>query len=365
MRAWQITRHGEPEQVLELRELPPPAPGPGQVRIQVAAAALNFADELLCRGRYQLKPELPFTPGMEVTGVVDACGAGASLEPGRRVMAHPALPHGGLAEQALANERDVYEIPLSLPDLHAAGFLIPYQTAHLALHRRGAIRPGESLLVHAGAGGVGSAAIQVGRAAGARVFATAGGAEKVALCEKLGAELAIDYRSEDFVDAVKAATDGRGADLIYDPVGGDIFDRSRKCIAWEGRILVVGFASGRIADLPTNHAFIKNYSVVGVHIGEYSRRDHDHIVAATRQLVDLHAAGELSPLIGARLELEEAPRAIRDLSSRRSVGKLIIRVGGDTLEGVGDDTLVPLAGVGEDALRPLAGVREASRRSQP
>ncbi|MBW2271732.1 MAG: NADPH:quinone oxidoreductase family protein [Deltaproteobacteria bacterium] len=326
MRAWQITRHGEPEEVLELRELPSPAPGPGQVRIRVAAAALNFADELLCRGRYQLKPEIPFTPGMEVCGVVDACGAGATLAPGRRVMAHTALPHGGLAEHALAHERDVYVIPPSLPDVHAAGFLIPYQTAHLALHRRGGIRAGDSLLVHAGAGGVGSAAIQLGRAAGARVFATAGGAEKVALCEKLGAELAIDYRSEDFVAAVNAATDGRGVDLVYDPVGGDIFDRSRKCIAWEGRILVVGFAGGRIADLPTNHAFIKNYSVVGVYIGEYNLRDRDYLLDATRELVDLHASGQLEPLIGARLTLEEVPRAIRDLSSRRSVGKLVIDI---------------------------------------
>jgi NADPH2:quinone reductase len=328
MRAWQVTRHGEPEEVLDLCELPSPQPGPGQVRIRVAAAGLNFADELLCKGRYQLKPEMPFTPGMEMAGVIDACGAGVSLEIGLRVMALTALPHGGLAEQALANEADVYEIPPSLPDEHAAGFLIPYQTAHLALHRRGGIQPGESLLVHAGAGGVGSAAIQVGRAAGARVFATAGGPEKVALCEKLGAELAIDYRSEDFVDAVKAATEGRGADLVYDPVGGDTFDRSRKCVAWEGRILVVGFAGGRIADLPTNHAFIKNYSVVGVYIGEYSRREREYIVAATRELVELHAAGKLSPLIGAQLELEEVPRAIRDLSSRRSVGKLVIRVGG-------------------------------------
>jgi NADPH2:quinone reductase len=326
MRAWQITRHGEPEEVLELRELPAPEPGPGQVRIRVATAALNFADELLCRGRYQLKPDMPFTPGMELCGVVEACGEGVTQEPGRRVMAHAALPHGGLAEAALAHERDVYEIPPGFPDEHAAGLPIPYPAAHLALHRRGGLRAGESLLVHAGAGGVGSAAIQVGRAAGARVFATAGGAEKVELCRKLGAELAIDYRSEDFVAAVKAATDGRGADLVYDPVGGDTFDRSRKCIAWEGRILVVGFAGGRIADLPTNHAFIKNYSVVGVYIGEYSRRERDYLVGATRELVNLHGAGRISPLIGAELELEEVPRAIRDLSSRRTVGKLIIRV---------------------------------------
>jgi NADPH2:quinone reductase len=327
MRAWQVTRLGEPEEALELREVASPEPGPGQVRIRVAAAALNFADTLLCRGRYQLSPELPFTPGMEVTGVVDARGNGAVLEPGLRVMAHTALPHGGLAEAALANERDVYEIPPSLPDEHAAGLLVPYQTAYLALHRRGGIRAGETLLVHAGAGGVGSAAIQLGLAAGARVFATAGGAEKVALCQKLGAELAIDYRSEDFVEAVNSATGGRGADLIYDPVGGDTFDRSRKCIAWEGRILIVGFAGGRIAELPTNHALIKNYSVVGVYIGEYSRQKRELLAAATREIVDLHAAGKLNPLIGAQLDLEEVPQAIRDLTGRRSVGKLIVRIG--------------------------------------
>jgi NADPH2:quinone reductase len=180
------------------------------------------------------------------------------------------------------------------------------------------------LLVHAGAGGVGSAAIQLGLAAGARVLATAGGADKVELCRELGAEVAIDYRSEDFVEVVKEHTDGRGADVIYDPVGGDVFDRSRRCIAWEGRLLVIGFAGGRIPEVPANHVLLKNYSVVGVHWSAYPGRDPDLVAATHAELVRLHGEGAIRPLIGRRVPMAQAAQALADLAGRRTTGKVVV-----------------------------------------
>lgn len=261
---------GEPVDVLRLDVVEVPDPGPGQVRVRVAAVSLNFPDVLMCRGGYQVKPPLPFTPGAEVAGVIDALGPGVdTLAVGQRVLAVPAVGLGGFAEYTCAAAATTYPIPDTMSFVAASALHVTYQTGHLALHRRAAIRAGETLLVHAGAGGVGSAAIQLGSAAGARVFATAGGPEKVDVCRRLGAEIAIDYRDEDFVEVVKDATGGRGADVIYDPVGGEVFDRSRKCVAFEGRILVIGFTGGRFADAPTNHVLIKNYSVVGVHWALY------------------------------------------------------------------------------------------------
>jgi NADPH2:quinone reductase len=296
------------------------------VRIRVHTAALNFSDDLVCRGRYQIRPEPPFTPGMEGTGRIDAVGPGAPWRPGDRVMATMTLPHGALAEYAIADAANVWRAPAEVSDAQAAGFLIPYQTSHIALHRRGGLQPGETLLVHAGAGGMGSAAIQLGVAAGARVFATAGGPEKTAHCRHLGAEIAIDYRSDDFVSIVNEATGGSGADVIYDPVGGDTFDRSRKCIAWEGRILIIGFSSGRIADLPTNHAMVKNYSVVGVYPARYAQKDRPFLEETHEELLRLLDSGAIDPLIHVEVPLEDAARAIGELTNRKTVGKVIVRV---------------------------------------
>jgi NADPH:quinone reductase len=189
------------------------------------------------------------------------------------------------------------------------------------------LRAGETLLVHAGAGGVGSAAIQLGVAAGAHVLATAGGPEKVAVCRRLGAELAIDYRAEDFVAAVKDATGGRGADVIYDPVGGDTFDRSRKCIAFEGRILVIGFTGGRFADAPTNHVLIKNYAVVGVHWGLYNVMEPSLVLETHAELMRLHQAGEIAPLVSSVIPLDDAPQALARLASRGTWGKVVCTTG--------------------------------------
>ena len=323
MRALRVHQLGKAEDVLQEEEVAAPLPGPGQVRVRVAAAALNFADDLLCRGKYQVRPELPFTPGMEMCGEVVACGEGAAVAIGERVMAHAALPHGAFAQEALADTTSIYPVPDWLEDSQAAGMLVTYQTSYVALDRRAGLAAGETLLVHAGAGGVGSAAIQIGRALGARVIATAGGADKVRLCEQLGADIAIDYRREDFVSLVNEATDGRGANVIYDPVGGDTFDRSRKCIAWEGRILVVGFASGRIPEAPTNHAMVKNYSIVGVHIGGYRELDPAYLEDVHQQLMQLHKEGKINPLIHSTISLREIPAAIGRLVGRGTVGKVI------------------------------------------
>ena len=328
MRAWRVATHGDPEKVMALEDdVPVPEPAADQVRIRVGAAALNFGDDLLCRGTYQLRPELPFTPGLEVAGEVVAAGSEAGLSPGTRVMAVPALPWGGLAEYALADARNAYPIPSDLPDTDAAAMLIPFQTGHVALHRRGQLQPGETLLVHAGAGGVGSAAIQLGKAAGARVIATAGGAEKVALCRRLGADLGIDYLKEDFVAQVREATGGQGADVIYDPVGGEVFEKSRKCVAWQGRILIIGFAGGEMTQAPMNQLLFRNYSLVGVYMGEYSHRERPYLDAVHQEILDLYREGRIQPLIHARVPLSGVPAAIAGLAGRATAGKVVIQVG--------------------------------------
>jgi len=237
----------------------------------------------------------------------------------------PPLPNGGMAEFVAASETVVFPIPESLPSTKAAALLIAYQTGHFGLHRRAGLTDGETLLVHAGAGGVGSAAIQLGKAAGARVIATAGGPEKVAVLERLGVDVAIDYLAQDFVDVVKEVTGGRGADVVYDPVGGDTFDRSRRCVAWEGRLLVIGFAGGRIPEVPANHVLLKNYSVVGLHWGAYFRNDPELVHRTHALLMKLFEQGAIDPLIHSELPLEEAPAALERLGSRGTWGRVVLR----------------------------------------
>jgi NADPH2:quinone reductase len=319
MKAWQVAELGEPQDVLRWVDVDEPVAGPGLLEVRVDAVALNFPDVLLCRGMYQEKPPLPFTPGLEICGTVLA-----GPRKGERVIGGPPLPHGGLAERVVLAESAAFAVPDAMPPAKAAGLLITYQTGYVGLHRRAALQPGETLLVHAGAGGVGTAAIQLGRAAGARVIATAGGPAKVQVCKDLGADVVIDYNAEDFVAVVKDVTDGRGADVIYDSVGGDIFDRSRKCIAFEGRILVIGFAGGRIADAPTNHALVKNYSVVGLHWGLYRKMDPTVITSTHAALVELWQNGQIDPLIGAELPLGDAPQALGRLADRGTIGKVVL-----------------------------------------
>ena len=293
--------------------------------IEVRAATLNFFDILLCRGEYQERPELPFTPGGEISGTVLETGEGANLQIGRRVIATPPLPRGGYADRVAVPETSVFPIRDSMPFEKAAALPITYQTAHVALHHRAQLRAGETVLVQAGAGGVGSAAIQIAKAAGARVIATAGGSEKVEVCKQLGADIAIDYREENFVEVVKDATEGRGADVIFDPVGGDVFDGSRRCVAFEGRIVVIGFAGGRIAEAPTNHVLVKNYSVVGMHWGLYTRVMPGLIHTTHEDLMRLYNDGEIDPLITGTVPFEELPKALEKLGGRSTYGKVITR----------------------------------------
>jgi NADPH:quinone reductase len=286
---------------------------------------LNFPDVLMCQGKYQVKPPLPFTPGMEVAGVVTAIGEGVTRAAvGDRVLAGPAVGFGGLAQFTVAPEANVFRLPDDVGFHAAAASHITYQTGHVALRRRANLLEGETLLVHAGAGGVGSAVIQLGKAFGARVIATAGGPEKVAVCRQLGADLAIDYNADDFVEAVKSFTDGNGADVIFDPVGGDVFDKSTKVIAWEGRILIIGFTSGRMAEARTNHLLIKNYSVVGVHWGNYAIHEPSLNDTIHHELMQLLVAGKIAPLISEVCALGNAPAALERLAARGSVGKFVV-----------------------------------------
>jgi len=316
VKAWQVRRLGSPAEAMELVELPDPVAAPGELLVRVEACALNFPDVLLAAGQYQERPELPYTPGLEVCGTV--------VGDGRRVIGGPPLPRGGLAELTVLPERAAFDAPAGMPADEAAALLITYQTAYVGLHRRAALRAGEWLLVHAGAGGVGSAAIQVGLAAGARVVATAGGPEKAAVCRELGAHEVIDYRSEDIVSRVREVTGGHGADVVWDPVGGDVFDASGRCVAFEGRLVVVGFASGRIPSVPAGHVLVKNYSVVGLHWGLYRTVDPQVVSDAHEQLARLYAAGSIRPLVSERVPMAEAPAALTRLASRGTVGKVVV-----------------------------------------
>jgi NADPH:quinone reductase len=324
MRAWQVPQLGEPRDVLTLAEVPDPAPGPGQVLVRVRAAAANFPDVLMCRGGYQVRPPLPFTPGVELCGEVVAAGPGVSgFAAGDRVIGGPALPSGAFAEFAIMNADGIAPAPEGLDDAEAAVFFITYQTGWFGLHRRARLTAGETLLVHAAAGGVGSGAVQLGKAAGARVIGVVGGERKAEAARALGADVVIDRHREDFVAVVKEVTAGRGADVVYDPVGGQAYARSTKCIAFEGRILVVGFASGEIPSAALNHVLIKNYSVVGLHWGLYQAKDPQAIADCHRQLSKLAADGLIRPLVGERLGLADVPEGLQRLAGGDTIGRLV------------------------------------------
>jgi NADPH2:quinone reductase len=326
MRAWQVGEHGEPVDVLVHADRPPPRPGPGELVVEVSTCGLNFSDVLLCRGAYQEHPPLPFTPGTEIVGVVRSVGAGGPADLiGTRVLARPSLPDGGLADEALVGPGRAHALPETIDDVTAAALHVTYQTAWFGLHRRARLQAGEVVLVHAGAGGTGSAAIQLAVAAGARVVATAGGPDKVRICEELGAELALDHRRDDVRAAVLDHTDGRGADVVFDTVGGSSFDIARRCVAFEGRIVVVGFASGTIAHLPTNHAMVKNYGVLGLHWPGYERHRPDLVAEAHAELLRLHGDGAVRPLVPDVRDFEQVPAALSDLARGATTGKVVVR----------------------------------------
>jgi len=324
MFGWQVHELGDPADALVWGEIPDPEPGPGQVLVRVHAVACNFPDILLCQGRYQDKPEPPFTPGMEIAGEVVAAGEGAVARVGDRVLGMPPMGRGGYAELAVLDVDATLPWPDGMSAGQAAGMFVTYQTGICALEHRAKLQAGETLLVHAAAGGVGSAAVQLGKALGARVIGTAGGADKGAVARAMGADEVVDYATEDLVTRVKEITDGRGADVVYDPIGGDVFDASRRLVAFEGRILVIGFVAGRFAEAPTNHVLIKNYAVVGVHWAFYRRVAPEWIPRWQGRLNDLWAERKIAPLVGAELPLREAPEALRRLGSRGTTGKVVL-----------------------------------------
>ena len=324
MKAWQVTQLGEPVDALALNEVPDPEAGSGQVLVRVRAAAANFPDLLMCRGLYQVRPELPFTPGVELCGEIVAVGAGVTgFSVGDRVIGGPVQPTGGFGELAVMRADAILPAPDGLDDAEAAAFFITYQTGWFGLRRRARLAAGETLLVHAAAGGVGSGAVQLGKAAGARVIGVVGGERKAEAARVLGADVVIDRYEQDFVEVVKEVTGGRGADVVYDPVGGEAYARSTKCIAFEGRILVVGFASGQIPTVTLNHALIKNYSIVGLHWALYASKDPQSIKDAHVALSGLVADGLIRPLVSERLPLGAVAGGLARLAEGDVVGRLV------------------------------------------
>jgi len=325
MRAWRLSELGDPWDVLSLQEIESPTPGAGEARVAVSASDLNFADILQCQGQYQVRLDPPFTPGMSVAGTVVEAGPQCDLKPGDRVLGMTTSGWGGYAEEALVRGEEMRIVPANVSLPVASAMNVIYGTGWTALHRRGHMQPGETVLVLAAAGGVGSAAVQMAKVHGCTVIAAAGGSDKVEVCRSLGADVVVDYNSEDLYEKVMDATSGRGCDLIYDPVGGDYFDVARRLVAWEGRLLVIGFASGDIPSAPANHLLVKNYSVVGVHMGGYKGRMDEVLDECYSQLWEMVSNGTLDPLVSRELRLEELMGGLVDLSGRKTTGRVMLR----------------------------------------
>jgi NADPH:quinone reductase len=323
VKAWRVHELGRPADVLTLDDVEAPTPGPGQLHVRVLATAANFPDVLMCSGGYQVRPPLPFTPGIELCGEVLAVGEGVTHNAvGDRVIGASVLPYGGFAEEALMDDELAYPAPALLDDAEAASFHVGHQTAWFGLHRRAHLRSGETLLVHAAAGGVGHAAVQLGKAAGAYVIAVVGGPEKALVARDLGADLVIDRTTTDIAAAVKEATDGHGADVVFDPVGGASYTASTKCIAFEGRLVVVGFTSGEIPQPALGHALVKNYSIVGLHWGLYARQDPESIRQAHHDLTALVDAGAIRPLVSERVALADVAGGLQRLADGTTTGRV-------------------------------------------
>ncbi len=323
MRAWRLNELGLPWDVLNATELDVPEPEAGRLHVKVLAADLNFADILQCEGRYQVKLAPPFVPGMYAVGEV-LRSASPHFKRGDRVIGTTVDGFGAFAEEALLLADQATLIPGSADPVKVCAMHVTYGTAWFGLHLRGQLRSGETVLVLAAAGGVGSAAVELAKQHGCWVVAAAGGAAKVEACRTLGADEVIDYSSEDLYERVMAMTDGRGVDVVYDPVGGRYFDVARRLVAWEGRLLVIGFASGDIPSAPLNHALVKNYSVVGVHMGGYWTRNPAAFKECYAELAALLEDGSISPMIDSVVSFAELPAALARLSNRETVGRVVM-----------------------------------------
>ena len=322
MHAWLCTTPTGVE-TLQWSELPTPQPGPGQVLLEVKAASLNFPDLLIVQNKYQIKPPLPFVPGSEYAGVVQAVGEGVKhLKVGQNVACLSGT--GGFATHTLAPAAMCMPLPANFPFVDAAAFIMTYATSHHALMDRAQLKAGETVLVLGAAGGVGTAAIQIAKAAGARVIAAASTDEKCALCKAQGADATINYSQGDLREAIKAATDGKGPDVIYDPVGGDFAEPAFRSIAWRGRYLVVGFASGPIPSLPLNLALLKGASLVGVFWGDFAKREPQNNAAMMQELAQWYAQGKIKPVIDRTMPMNELFAAYERMGSRQVQGKLVM-----------------------------------------
>ena len=308
---------------LTWKELPTPTPGPGEVLVEIKAASLNFPDLLIVQNKYQMKPPLPFVPGSEYAGVVQAVGAGVThLKVGQPIACMPGT--GGFGTHAIAPAALCMPLPAGFPMVDAAAFILVYGTSHHALIDRAQLKAGETVLVMGAAGGVGTSAIQIAKAVGARVIAAASTDEKCALCQAIGADVTINYTTQNLRDAIKTATDGKGPDVIYDPVGGDFAEPAFRSIAWRGRYLVVGFASGPIPSLSLNLMLLKGASLVGVFWGDFARREPQTNAAMLGELAAWYAQGKIKPVIDSTVPMTDLKAAYAHMGSRGVKGKLVM-----------------------------------------
>lgn len=323
MKAIQCVQWGPPD-LLVLSDVAIPEPKPGEIRLRISAAGVNFPDALIVQKKYQLQPQLPFIPGTEVAGVVDALGEGVTrLKKGDRVIAFVGV--GAFAEYVCASAALALPLPPSIDDNVAAAFTMAYATSHHALFDRGWLVKDETLLVLGAGGGVGLAAVELGKLAGARVIAAASSEEKLEAARKLGADALLDYSTASFRDAIKSLTEGRGPDVIYDPVGGPLTEQALRSIAWRGRYLVVGFAQGDIPQIAANLLLLKGAAAVGVFWGDFARREPKANAAMMAELFGWLAAGRLKPYVSQVLPLSQTPQALNALLQRKAVGKLVLR----------------------------------------
>jgi NADPH:quinone reductase len=322
MKAVVCKSYGPPE-TLVVEDVPSPVAGPGEVVVSVRAASVNFPDVLIIQNKYQVKPPLPFSPGSEMAGVVKEVGAGVTrVKPGDRVMA--VTTYGSFAEEVKTDELRVLPIPAGMDFPTAAAFVLTYATSDHALADRGSLEPGETLLVLGAAGGVGLAAIEIGKALGARVIACASSSEKLAVCREHGADETINYAVEDLRERIRALTGGKGVDVVYDAVGGSYTEPVLRSIAWRGRLLVVGFAAGDIPKIPLNLTLLKGCSIVGVFWGDFARREPERFAARIVQLGEWYREGKLKPHVSASLPLERAAEALQMMAARQVKGKVVL-----------------------------------------
>jgi NADPH2:quinone reductase len=308
---------------LRLDEVAQPRPGRGQVRIRVRACGVNFADSLITRGQYQKQPQPPFSPGFEVSGEVLELGAdvhGAAI--GQRLIAM--TPHGGYAEQVIADVERCVPMPAAMSWEHGAAFPVVFGTSHIALWHRARLQAGETLVVHGASGGVGLTAVAIGKQLGATVIATANGPVKLEVAREHGADQLIDSSQEDVRARIKELTDGRGADVVYDPVGGELFTASLRSIAFEGRILIIGFASGTVPNIPANHLLVKNVDVIGVNWPAYAELRPRLMTESLQTLIQWYLDGAIKPHVSATYPLEQAVEALNQVVTRKSTGKVVI-----------------------------------------